>query len=73
MYIPNCSIEDLKSFTEGVNEQCRVEELVVATWIKPRREATQVFMISFMSDKLPEFLEKLNKLKCMNIKIDQCY
>ena len=56
VYIQNCHIEDLKSFTEGVNEQCRVKELVEAKWIKPRREITQLFMITFMNDKLPEFI-----------------
>ena len=35
--IHNCHIKDLKNFTEGVNEQCRVKELVEAKWIKPRR------------------------------------
>ena len=53
--IQNYHIEDLKSFTGGVNEQCRVKELVESKWIKPRRETTQVFMITFMNDKLPEF------------------
>ena len=36
-YIQNYYIEDLKSFTDGVNEQCSVKELVEAKWIKPRR------------------------------------
>ena len=33
-----------------------------ANWIKPRRETTQVFMITSMNDKLPEFLEKRTKV-----------
>ena len=33
-----------------------VKELVQAKWIKPRRETTQVFMIRFMNNKLPEFI-----------------
>ena len=33
-YIQNYYVEDLP---DGVNEQCRVMELVEAKWIKPRR------------------------------------
>ena len=33
-----------------------VKELMEAKWIKPRRETTQVFMITFMNNKLPEFI-----------------
>ena len=59
VYIQNYHIEDLKSFTEGVYEQCRVKELVEAKWIKHRRETTQVFMITFKNDKLPNSSEFL--------------
>ena len=47
-----------------------------AKWIKPRRETTQVFMITFMNEKLPEFISipgEASELKYMNTKIDQCY
>ena len=46
----------MASFTEGINNQCRVKELVEAKWVKARRETTQVFMITFKSDKLPEYI-----------------
>ena len=56
VFIQNYHISHISSFTAGIDEQCRVKEVVEATWVKPRRETTQVFLISFKSDKRPEFV-----------------
>ena len=56
VFIQNYHISDISSFTSGIDEQCRVKEVEEATWVKPRRETTQVLLISFKSDKLTEFI-----------------
>ena len=63
----NYHIEDLKNFTKGVIEQCRVKDLVEAKWINPRRDTTQVFMITFMNDKLAEFIRSPGKVERIKV------
>ena len=55
VFVQNYNITDLASFTEGINNQCRVKELE-AKWVDARRQTTRVFMIAFKSDKLPEYI-----------------
>ena len=56
VFIQNDHITDLESFTAGVNEQCSVREIVKAGWIRPRNQNTEVYMITFKCDKLPEYI-----------------
>ena len=43
VFIQNYHISDISSFTAGIDEQCRVKEVVEDTWVKPRRETSQFF------------------------------
>ena len=56
VFIQNYHITDLESFTAGVNEQCSVREIVKADRIRQRNQNTQVYMITFKCDKLPEYI-----------------
>ena len=47
VFIQNYHITDLESFTAGVNEQCSVREIVKTDWIRPRKQNTEVYMITF--------------------------
>ena len=68
----NYHISDISSFTASIDEQCTVKEVVEATWVKLRRETTQVFLISFKSDKLSEFIRIPGDIyQYMNIKTNR--
>ena len=56
VFVQNYNITDLTSFTERINDQCGVKELVEEKWAKARSETTQVFIITFKSDKLPGYI-----------------
>ena len=53
IYVDNSDINDMESFKEGLNMEYEVEEIVAATWMKPRNPIAKPFLISFKSDTLP--------------------
>ena len=56
IYIYEFDLEDVNILKEGVTifGVTNVEE---ATWIKPRREGTKAYILSFSCDQLPETIK----------------
>lgn len=56
IYVDEYNIDDLDDFSAGIREHCNVSNVTVASFIKPRREQTTVFLLEFDQETPPSYI-----------------